>query len=336
MAPPLQVLENIEKHVTAIPAQQKAAATQEPVMLMRYDNDARHQLTPWLPSPLPLSGSSQSMPDFPGLHRVCMTNHWDSYHRHWKLLDAPLRPTPETVGLFERELDLGNADVLLLGVTPELAVLGRSMLAIDQSAAMISGVWAGDNISRRAMAGNWLDLPVERECFDAVIGDGCLSAVDTKAARGSLFGEIARVLKPGRHAAIRVFARPETADDLRGIEALVLAGGIENFHALKWRIAMACTTGDCDSSVDVQAIRAAFDKLFPDREALAACTGWSMASINTIDVYAGSETRYSFATLAMLVDEARGWFDQVRVVPSGSYPLAERCPLLVLGSAKLR
>lgn len=265
-----------------------------------------------------------------------MTNHWDSYHRHWKLLDAPLRPTPETVGIFERELDLGNADVLLLGVTPELAVLGRSMLAIDQSAAMISGVWAGDNTSRRAMTGNWLDLPVEQKSFDAVIGDGCLSAVDTKAARGSLFGEIARVLKPGRHAAIRVFARPETGDDLRGIEALVLAGGIENFHALKWRIAMACTTGDCDSSVDVQAIRAAFDKLFPDREALAARTGWSMASINTIDVYAGSETRYSFATLAMLEDEARGWFDQVHVVPSGSYPLAERCPLLVLGSAKLR
>ncbi|TPL90390.1 class I SAM-dependent methyltransferase [Mesorhizobium sp. B2-3-12] len=263
-----------------------------------------------------------------------MTNHWDNYHRHWKLLDAPLRPTAETVGIFDRELDLGNADVLLLGVTPELAVLGRSMLAIDQSATMISGVWAGDNASRRAMAGNWLDLPVERASFDAVIGDGCLSAVDSKAARGVLFSEIARVLKPGRRAAIRVFARPETADHLRGIQALVLAGGVENFHALKWRIAMACTTDDCDNSVDVQAIRATFDRLFPDREVLAARTGWSMASINTIDVYAGSETKYSFATLAMLVDEASAWFGKVRVVPSGSYPLAERCPLLVLASPK--
>ncbi|RUX38967.1 methyltransferase type 11, partial [Mesorhizobium sp. M7A.F.Ca.CA.002.09.1.1] len=52
-----------------------------------------------------------------------MTNHWDDYHRHWKLLEAPLRPTAETVAIFDRELDLGNADVLLLGVTPELAVL---------------------------------------------------------------------------------------------------------------------------------------------------------------------------------------------------------------------
>ena len=265
-----------------------------------------------------------------------MTNHWDNYHRHWKLLDAPLRPTAETVGIFDRELDLKHADVLLLGVTPELAILGRSMLAVDQSATMISGVWAGDNALRRAIAGNWLDLPVDRASIDAVIGDGCLSAVDSKASRNALFGEIARVLKPGRQAAIRVFARPETSDDPRSIEALVLACRVENFHALKWRIAMASTTDDCDFAIKVRTIRDVFDSLFPDREALAAQTGWSMVSINTIDVYAGSDISYSFATLAMLVDEASHWFGDVRVVPSGAYPLAERCPLLVFGSAKPR
>ncbi|QKD04483.1 class I SAM-dependent methyltransferase [Mesorhizobium loti] len=263
-----------------------------------------------------------------------MTNHWDNYHQRWQLLDAPLRPTAETVGIFDRELDLGNADVLLLGVTPELAVLGRSMLAIDQSATMISGVWAGDNASRKAMAGNWLSLPLEQASFDAVIGDGCLSAVDTKAARHTLFGEIARVLKPCRRAAIRVFARPETADDLQSIEALVLAGGVENFHALKWRIAMACTSDDGDFTVKVRTIRDTFDSMFPDREALAARTGWSMTSINTVDVYAGSDISYSFATLATLIDEASNRFGEVCVVPSGSYPLAERCPLLVLGSPR--
>jgi SAM-dependent methyltransferase len=263
-----------------------------------------------------------------------MPNHWDNYHRHWKLLDAPLRPTAETVDIFDRELDLGNADVLLLGVTPELAVLGRSLLAIDQSPTMISGVWAGDNASRNAMAGNWLDLPLERARFDAVIGDGCLSAIDSKAARNALFGEIARVLKPSRRAAIRVFAQPETADDLRSVKALVLAGGVENFHALKWLIAMACTTIDCDFRVKVQTILDTFDNLFPDREVLAARTGWSLTSINTIDVYGGSDVSYSFAPLNMLVDEASTRFGEVRVIPSGSYPLAERCPLLVLGSPK--
>lgn len=263
-----------------------------------------------------------------------MTNHWDNYHRHWMLLEAPLRPTPEIVRIFERELDLDGADILLLGVTPELAVLGRTLLAVDQSAAMISGVWAGNNPSRRAAIGNWLDLPVGAASTDAVIGDGCLSAVDSREARNALLAEMARVLKPGGRAAIRIFASPETAEDLSTIQALAMSGVIENFHALKWRIAMACTSGGCDHTICVQAIRDTFDARFPDREALAARTGWSMASINTIDVYAGSSLRYSFARQSMLIDEARTHFNEVRIVPSGRYPLAERCPLLVLGSPK--
>ncbi|MER9334366.1 class I SAM-dependent methyltransferase [Mesorhizobium sp. M0293] len=265
-----------------------------------------------------------------------MTDHWDNYHRHWQLLDAPLRPPPETVGIVKRELDLDEADVLLLGVTPELAGLGRTMLAVDGSAAMVSGVWPGDDACRRAMTGNWLSLSIGNASLDAVIGDGCLTVVDSARSRRALLSEIARVLKPQGQVAIRVFAGPETFDDLRSIEAQALAGEVGNFHALKWRIAMACTTNDCDRAIEVQAIRDAFDKNFPDRRALAANTGWSMASINTIDVYAGSETIYCFATLAMLIDEASGCFGDVRVVPSGSYPLAERCPLLVLGSPRRR
>ncbi|MCV3210197.1 class I SAM-dependent methyltransferase [Mesorhizobium sp. YC-39] len=265
-----------------------------------------------------------------------MTNHWDNYHRHWTLLGAPLRPTPETVGIVERALDLDEADVLLLGVTPELAGLGKTMLAIDGSAAMVSGVWPGDSAGRRAITGNWLDLPLSRASVGAVIGDGCLTVVDSAQARHALLGEVARVLKPEGSAVIRVFAGLEAFEDLADIKAEALAGEIGNFHALKWRIAMACATSDADRAIKVQAIRDAFDKTFPDREALAARTGWSMASIGTIDVYAGSETTYCFATLAMLINEARDWFGDVHVVPSGSYPLAERCPLLMLESPKRR
>jgi SAM-dependent methyltransferase len=210
------------------------------------------------------------------------------------------------------------------------------LLAVDLSAAMISGVWSGNNPSRKAAIGNWLDLPVDGASKDAVIGDGCFSVVDCRKARKALLAEITRVLKPGRRAAIRIFASPETKEDLSGIEALVMSGGVGNFHALKWRIAMACTNGGDDHAVDVRTIRDTFDSLFPDREALAARTGWSMASIDTIDVYAGSSIRYSFAKQAMLVDEASELFDDVRIVPSGRYPLAERCPLLVLGSPRSR
>ncbi|MGX7872312.1 hypothetical protein ACVDG5_005100 [Mesorhizobium sp. ORM6] len=42
MATPFQLFQNIEKQVGAASAQHEIALAQEPVMLMRYDDDARH------------------------------------------------------------------------------------------------------------------------------------------------------------------------------------------------------------------------------------------------------------------------------------------------------
>ena len=78
-----------------------------------------------------------------------MTNHWEHYHRHWNLLDAPLRPPAETVGIIEqREAATADADVLLLGVTPELAGLGKTLRAVDSSRGMISALWKASMPSR--------------------------------------------------------------------------------------------------------------------------------------------------------------------------------------------
>jgi SAM-dependent methyltransferase len=263
-----------------------------------------------------------------------MTGHWDAIRRHWQLLGSPLRPPPEAVATYERELDLQPAYVLLLGVTPELAGLGRTMLAVDESAAMISSIWPGDTACRKATIGNWLDLPVAAESVEAVIGDGCLSALDSSVARLALFAEIARVLKPGGRAGLRIFASPQTPDNPQAVRALTLSGGVASFHELKWRIAMSCTGSDPDRTVEVRAILDAFNALFADREALAAKTGWTLPVIGTIDVYATSRASYSFATAAVLVDEALSRFDRVRLAATGTYGMAERFPLLVLGSPR--
>jgi SAM-dependent methyltransferase len=263
-----------------------------------------------------------------------MTSHWDAIRRHWQLLGSPLRPPPEAVETYGRELDLQSADVLLLGVTPELAGLGRTMLAVDESAAMISGIWPGDTASRKAVVGNWLDLPIASESVDAVIGDGCLSALDSSTARLALFGEVARVLRPGGRAGLRLFASPQAPEDLHAVRALTLAGGVASFHELKWRIAMCCTDGDPDRTIKVRAILDAFNALFADREELASSTGWALPVISTIDVYAASQASYSFATAAVLVDEALSRFDRVRLAPTGTYSVAERFPLLVLESPR--
>ncbi|MBZ9804619.1 class I SAM-dependent methyltransferase [Mesorhizobium sp. ES1-6] len=263
-----------------------------------------------------------------------MTDHWNAIRRHWELLGPPLRPPAEAVETYQRELYLSEAHVVLLGVTPELAGLGATMIAVDESSDMIAGIWPGDTASRRAIIGNWLDLPDSGASVDAVIGDGCLSALGFSAAREALFAAIARVLHFDGRAGLRLFACPETRDHPAAMQALALSGGVSTFHELKWRIAMTATGPAPDHAIPVKTIAERFDALFPDRQELSARTGWEMPVIATIDVYRNSPAIYSFAPTMTLIGEAEAFFDNVCIVPTGSYGLAERCPLLVLRSPR--
>jgi hypothetical protein len=258
-----------------------------------------------------------------------MTSHWDAIRYHWDLLGPPLRPPTAAVEAYRRSLEPFD-DIVLLGVTPELAGIGRTLRAIDQSQNMIAGIWPGDTDMRRAIVGDWLDLPMARDSVMAIIGDGCLSALASARERGRLFAEIARVLQPEGRALIRVFASPVKPEDLAAVSTQAMAGVAGTFHALKWRIAMACAAEDPNHAVPVKKILCAFNRLFPDREVLATVTGWPLPVIRTIDMYARSRTVYSFATVGKLTDEAAEHFGEVELVPSGRYALAERCPLLVL------
>ncbi len=263
-----------------------------------------------------------------------MTNHWDTYDQSFSRLGAPQRPPPEAVRQFKHTLNPAGKLVLLLGVTPELRDLSDHMVAVDSSPGMIAGVWPGNDENRVALLGDWLDLPIDGASMDRVAGDGCLSAVDTREARCDLLAEMARVMKPDGTAAVRLFAGPEEFEDLEEIRQAALARSIESFHALKWHVAMACTTRDADRCIPVQKILHMIDDLFADREALSSATGWSRDSIDTIDLYRGSDMAYSFATADMLVEEASRSFEDVSLVATGDYPLSERCPLLVLRQPK--
>lgn len=225
-----------------------------------------------------------------------------------------------------REAIGGNdGRVLLLGVTPELSVLGRELVATDNTPRMIERVWPGDNDRRRAILADWTRLPFEDGAFDSVIGDGSLNSAPEDVE--NILAEASRLLRSGGCAAFRTFCAPEQPESLGTIQSDPGSSG--NVHALKWRIAMALAASLPRATVPVRAILEAFNAMFPDRAALGSATGWTVDEISTLDAYEGAGHSLGFPTAAMVGDWAPPYFEEVAVISSSGYPLAERCPILV-------
>ena len=205
--------------------------------------------------------------------------------------------------------------VLLQGVTPELADVGGSLVAIDQNPAMVATIWPGDTARRRAVVGNWFDLPFRAQRFDAAIGDAGLSILAFPASQARIFAELERVLRPGGVVAMRVFRSPEGRETAESLHDEAFAGRIAGFQAFKLRLAMSIVASDSDPNVPVRRIREAFELQFPDRDALSRCSGWSLDDIATIDLYEHSAEIYSFPTERQLASVVPSAFTPIRFVP---------------------
>ncbi len=81
--------------------------------------------------------------------------------------------------------------------------------------------------------------------------------------------------------------------------------------------------------VPVQKIRAAFNRMFPDRSRLAAATGWPPDEIATLDAYVDADHNLGFPTLSSMLDIIGRHFPGVSVIHAKGYPLAERCPTVI-------
>jgi SAM-dependent methyltransferase len=255
------------------------------------------------------------------------TRLWRNFPGVFGKLKPPLRPSPSDVANIERGIAGCGGRVLLLGVTPELSTLGNELIAIDNSARMIEIVWPGDDHRRRAMIGDWTELPFDDGAFDAVIGDGSINSAPEVMEQ--VVREARRVLRPGGRAVFRMFCSPDAPESLDAIREDVELGWSGNLHALKWRIAMSLAAAMPDRIVAVQTILHWFDELFPDRSELASRTGWSLEEIATLDAYSGADHSMGFPTLGEMRKLAAPHLTHVSVLPGAGYPLAERCPTLV-------
>lgn len=255
---------------------------------------------------------------------------WSKFHLRWARLKPPLRANAE-VCVALRDLLAGQRDrALLLGVTPELSGIGHDTVAVDRSDKMIAYIWPGNTETRRAVNANWLRLPLAAQSFSAALGDGSLNCIRYPSECASVYRELARVLRPGGRIAVRMYLTPEPGDSMSDVRSDTLAGRVDNIHELKWRLANAIAAERGDPNVSVQHIHDAFSRLFPDRNALSEAAGWTQEEIEQIDAYNGLPDVFNFPTPRQVLALIPDAFTNGRLVPAGTYPLAERCPILVM------
>lgn len=256
-----------------------------------------------------------------------MTKDWTDLANIYAKMGAPMLPSPPDVDRMKRLIAGKERNVLMLGATPQFANLGTRLTALDGTAKMISDYWRHPNETRRAILGDWLSTPFGDGEFTAVIGDGSLTSV----ANGlpNLLPEARRVLVPGGVLAIRCFCTPEPAETIDSIVDS-FANLDANPLCLRMRMAMAMAAMEPNYVFPIRELAFLFDKLFPDREALAEKTGWRKDEIDRIDDMKSATYSVGFPPRSMLGEMAARTFADIKFVESEGYPLAGLCPVLVL------
>lgn len=260
---------------------------------------------------------------------------WEKLARHWRLLGPPFRATPEDARRIQAawietrpDPPADRPEVLLLGVTPELAEFPwwahHHLTALDRSEAMLASIWPGDNARRRAVHGEWLQAPFPEASFDLIVSDGGVVVMGVLEKAAALASECRRLLRPGGCVVVRHFAREESQPEVDALPGAVDRGEIRDFHVLKMRLLLALPSDARTAGVSLPLAHTTFDRLFPDRAALARWLGCSRETIDTIDAYAGMGD-YLFASRAELA-RAFGEFE-VSAGPPAHYPLGACCPV---------
>ena len=127
---------------------------------------------------------------------------------------------------------------------------------------------------------------------------------------------------------MRFFVSLEANEQPDDVISDLQAGRIGSFHSLKWRLAMA-VQDDPVHGVCLDDVWRTWSKYKIDPTELARRTGWSLALIQTIDLYQNKDTRFSFPRREQLISEVQTLFE-VQRIHTPTYELGERCPILRL------
>ena len=245
------------------------------------------------------------------------STHWAARSLQWKQLGPPLQPNQEVIDCFH-SLVPASSNILMMGVTPQIAQAYDNVISVDREPAMIENVWPGNSESKQAINDNWLTVHLPPNTFDGVIGDGSinmLSIVDIpRMLRRAL-----TLLKPGGVFACRMFTRPDTPIELDQLYQEAITPSV-NFSAYKRLIPMYLAELH-GPVVPVNQISILFDQMFPDRSQLP----WTAEQLTTIDDYSKSDTTTWFPTRDEILKLSPS---NARFIDAGTYDIADTCPIL--------
>ena len=245
------------------------------------------------------------------------TTHWADRSRAWGRNGPPLQPNQEIIDCFASLVPL-SANILLMGVTPQIANAYTHVTAVDREPAMIENVWPGNTETKRAINDNWLSVELAENYYDGIIGDGSINMLDVKDVKFML-DKAHRLLRPAGTFACRMFTRPNEPITKERLQAEAKNPTV-NFSAYRRLIPMylAAQNGPL---VPVKLIVNLFDQMFPDRTILP----WTPEQMSTMDAYRNSESTTWFPTRQEILDLAP---EGSRYIESGTYDIADTCPIL--------
>jgi hypothetical protein len=265
--------------------------------------------------------------------------HWNSIARSWDLYSSPLRPCAEDVATFLRFAGAYSQTpphaalaALVLGVTPEIATMswpeGTVVTAVDRSREMIDAVWPGDIAGvRRAYCEDWFLLRRPEPPYDIVIGDGIINTLGYPGEMRRLLARLRMLARPGALVILRSFVRPGVPETVAALIEAAQVGEAGNFHAFKFRLAMALQSSP-EEGVALDDVWRSWNRIETAVEGLASKCGWQPDVVRTIDLFRGKQVRLSFPTADELVAtlEPEGISLLDLYIPG--YEMGERCPIM--------
>ena len=263
------------------------------------------------------------------MNSTTSTNHWHNHSKQWDKLSSPLRPNHEDLSFYQKHATKKSRN-LILGLTPELCCLSGKSVFVDSCGDRIKLLFDKNSLDQHAIQAYWLHLPLTEQQFDNVFGDGVFTQLVYPTEYTALFNNINIQLKANGKLVSRIFINNEICTTAEEVVALANKGSIGSFHAFKWRFTMALLNERKETNIPVIDIYTLFNQYCPDRVSLSRNSNWDIKSINTIDVYKGSSSIYSFPTLSQLKTIMPNNFIE-EAIHYGSYELAESCPIVVWG-----